>query len=187
MFFRNAQSRFSINNMTKGFQHISWLPFQGFCNYKILCKVLPFFLSISSVNKEANRFCLPVSFIFKCKQVWTVQIDSVDVFSPAPYTYQITAVPIFVLQTKGFHVVGFLDFTPPKISIHQNEWWLRPFWRGDVNHGAYHNRLFLIVFGVCGNSVAVYGDADSIMKSLTRGSLLLLGDFALFRRTTRFD
>lgn len=54
-------------------------------------------------------------------------------------------------------------------------------------HGAYHNRLFLIVFGVCGNSVAVYGDADSIMKSLTRGSLLLLGDFALFRRTTRFD
>jgi hypothetical protein len=44
------------------------------------------------------------------------------------------------------------------------------------------------VFGVCGNGVAVYGDADSIMKSLTaRGSLLLLGDFALFWRTTRFD
>lgn len=55
-------------------------------------------------------------------------------------------------------------------------------------HGAYHNWLLLIVFGVCGNGVAVYGDADSIMKSLTaRGSLLLLGDFALFRRTTRFD
>ncbi len=46
-------------------------------------------------------------------------------------------------------------------------------------HGAHHNMLFLIVFGVCGNDVAVYGDADSIMKSLPRGSLLLLGDFTL--------